>query len=197
MKDNKQRLFELMNKMDSNFKLNEDFNKFDEVKEVIKKQLEIADWNSKEGQAKRQQFARTVSDIYTQIEGYLKSSISNEDKAKQINGRLRGLTILSSIIGIAGVIFNTHFVGPNFGDIMNLDFGHVDIGGTFWLKLALFLFVLRCIHTVLSKGVSIARDFNSIWVFIKRLFSGNLLKEEPEGNNDFDLVKTLDSISFN
>jgi len=173
MKDSKQRLFELMGKLDSKFILNEDAplnnpdqennsnQEEDQIKKVLIEKLNILDWNSSDGQVKRKQLAQTIGTLSGQIVGFLSDSTTNEEKANNIKNKLNGGALISTIIGVGGVIFNSHFTGPaslseiwneGFSIIWEKGFGGFDIGGVFWLKLALFLFALKTIHSLLVKG---------------------------------------------
>jgi len=163
-----------------------------ELIDQLQQKLGIPDWNSPEGQAKRQQVAQQAGDTYQKVTGVLAASIDDQSKARKIQTLLKGSTILSIILGVRGALFNSHIIqqtlsqdglagklnqwfGTEFMDTA-IDLGGV--GGQFWLKLAIFLFVLRVLHKVLSKGSEIKQDARGLWNGIKNLFGGSKQMKE-------------------
>ena len=107
----KQRLFEVMGRLDGTFKPRlyegndaEDPNQYanpdagkeypnpsqkdnkedNQVREFLAQQLNILDWDSAEGQQKRKQVADAAMNAATQIENVVKSSVSGPEKAAKV-----------------------------------------------------------------------------------------------------------------
>jgi len=85
---------------------------------------------------------------------------------------------LSFCIGIWGAINNTIINKPKL-DIWHLDWqaGSIELGGTFWLKVAAFLFVLRVLHKIISTGTILFADITNFWKNIKTFFTGNIKED--------------------
>jgi len=202
-RDSRQRLFEVMGKLDTTFKykLNEgndvespteysnpEDNKIpqtsdnpqgdNKLKEFLKSQLNILDWDSQEGQQKRQQIADSAMRVATEIENAVKSSISGPEKAAKVQTVISGFGIASTLLGIWKLISNTHRETYGiFEKISNWLGGgdpltnHWVWGGTFWLKLAAFLLILKFIHKFLYKGSVLQNDIKGIWNYIKNVIN--------------------------
>jgi len=210
-KDNKQRLFEVMGKLDATFKprLNEvdapvnpnannpnasanpnannpqgnpqgseNPQEDNKIKEFLKKQLNILDWESQEGLQKRKQIADSVLNIAAQVEGAVKSSISGPEKAAKVQTLLTGTGILSTLIGLWRLLSNTHTVTYGiFEKFSNWVGGgealtnHIEWGGVFFLKVAAFLLILKVVHKLLYKGTVLKNDIGGIWNYIRSIIS--------------------------
>ena len=133
-----------------------------ELKELLKEvqdKLSIADFNSKEGINKRKEAAKKVGGAITKITSVVGSSMSQRKKSEQMQTLLKTLSIGSLIGGVYGLIKNSHMVKAGFLGLQS----HMEYGGTFLLKVALILFVLRIIHKILSKGGIFITDLSSLW----------------------------------
>jgi len=197
----KQRLFEVMGRLDGTFKPRlyegndaEDPNQYanpdagkeypnpsqkdnkedNQVREFLAQQLNILDWDSAEGQQKRKQVADAAMNAATQIENVVKSSVSGPEKAAKVQTLLTGTGIFSTLLGLWGLLSNTHRVTYSLLDkAKNWLHGgepltnHIEWGGTFFLKVAFLLLILKIIHKLLYKGTVLQNDVNSIWNYIR------------------------------
>ena len=125
-KDGKQRLFEVMGRLDPSFKiLNEDANLdtttdnvddntntttgIDEKNffDAVKEYLRIRDWSSEEAKTQIQKFGAILLSAYEKIITIINSTYEDEVKAKRISAVLKGSGVISFIIFIFKAVPST------------------------------------------------------------------------------------------
>jgi hypothetical protein len=220
-KDNKQRLFEVMGKLDKTFKprLNEgtetenpteyqnpEPKEDNQVKEFLKKQLNILDWDSSEGAKKREQVANTAMNAAQQIEETIKSSINNAEKAKKVQTIITASGILSTLIGLWQLLTNTHRVTYGLWEKFSNWVGggnpltnHIEWGGKFFLTLAAFLLILKFIHMFLRKGFVIKEEISKIWNYIRSVINAIIGKnkmQESFTTDEYNIVQEMLEYNF-
>jgi len=160
----------------------------------LQQSLNIPDWDSPEGKAKRKQIGEEIGNVFTKVVSVLSESITNREKAAKTHKILHGSSILALILGIRGFLKHiedivvktptTSWIKNAVGKVtefifgVNQDFQDVDLdwsqaGGQFWLKFAITLFILKIVHSMLSKGSEVSQDVGSIWSSIRGLFGRN------------------------
>lgn len=147
------------------------------AKEKIQKEFKIPDWNSEEGKKMRKEAADKIGNAATNITDIWTSSLESREKAGKMQKFLKTLQWGSLVFGIWRLVTATHHVSTSFWQKLGGDFGHWEIGGVFWLKVAVFLFILRIIHLILSKGMIFFKDIKDAWASIKKVFNDNSAKE--------------------
>jgi hypothetical protein len=157
----------------------------DGAQEKIQKEFKIPDWNSEEGKKLRAEAAKKVGNAATNITEIWSSSLKTKEKANKMQSFLKTLQWGSLAVGIWRLVSATHFVSSSFFDKFRGDFGHWDLGGVFWLKVAVFLFILRIIHLILSKGGIFFEDLKNAWKAIKKIFQSPEVKECFISLNDY------------
>jgi hypothetical protein len=148
-----------------------------ELKVLLKEvqdQLKIENFNSKEGINKRREALKKVGEASSKIAGVIGSSLSRREKAAKMQKILGTLSIASLVGGIYGLIKNSHIVKTGFLGLQS----HMEYGGTFLLKAALILFILKIIHKILSKGGIFLKDLSGLWKDTKE----NVNKDVKESN---------------
>ena len=147
----------------------------EDLKNKISKEFNINDWDSNEGKKIKEALKNAIINI-TKV---IKSSITNREKSLKIQSYLKGLTWISALNGIWKFISETTLNKPKF-NIFKLDFdisNVINLGPTFWLKVALILLILRIIHKIISTSGIIVQDIIDTWKFIKNIFKKNIVNE--------------------
>jgi len=147
----------------------------EKLSELIKAELKISD--GEKGVERRKKIASTVKQVSQNILKVLGSTLSNKEKAKKIRNLMKNGTWLSAVVGVWNIVSKTTVNVPGVKDIVsaNIDITSIiEIGPTFWLKVAAILFLLRIIHKIVSTGVIVTNDIKGTWNGIKNVFKVNL-----------------------
>ena len=186
-KDTKERLFEVMSKIDPTFKMNLNEAADTQTNQVIndvKNDLGIDDWDSPDGINKRKQAAYTVFDYITKIKELMKKGASNTELGRIINKMLQIGWLGAAIKGVLSFIdgIKKYGVGDAAGDIVTHGYNkalsffhlgggaHTEIGNIvnnteFWMHVAIILLALQILHSILIKG-------GRMWGDLKYFFNG-------------------------
>jgi hypothetical protein len=151
----------------------------EELKDKIQQEFNIPDWDSEEGKEKRNEVANAAKNAITNITDAVKSSLTNREKARKVQSYLKGISWMSAVGGVWSFLAGTTLNKPEFSfRTFDVDLSHVvELGPTFWIKVALILFTLRIIHKIVSTGGIIIKDMMGLWKFIKNLFKEKVVKE--------------------
>jgi hypothetical protein len=163
----------------------------DGAQETIQKEFKIPEWNSEEGKKIRIETAKKINNAAANITEIWSSSLKTKEKAGKMQTFLKTLQYGSIAVGIWRLIGHTHYLSSSFFDKFKGDFGHWEIGGVFWLKVAAFLFILRIIHLILSKGGIFFQDIKNAWQAVKKIFQDKNVQESFVSLNDYKNLQLI------
>jgi len=147
-------------------------------KEVVQKEFKIKEFESPNGIKKRKSILKTTKIVSSNILKILTSSLSKREKAKRIQNILQNFTYMSAMGGLWQTFSKSSFQIPSALDILKgEDINFIDIGPTFWLKVAAILLIIKIIHKIISSGVIFIKDIKTTWQKIKNLFKENIVNE--------------------
>lgn len=159
----------------------------------IAKQFNIPEWSSEKGKKKRTDLSIALKNAASNINKLLLSSLNNKEKAKKVRDYLKGAGWVSGLWGVWKFITESSIHTPKI-DLRNLsiDFtSAIELGPTFWLKVAILLFALRIIHKIISSGVLVINDFVWIWKWVKNIFKENVINESYMSFKEYKQCKIL------
>lgn len=142
--------------------------KIKKMKEMILEKFPIVDPKSEHGSEQRKKVVETIGTISENVMNIWLSSLQKVEKFKKIQTYLKGITWVNLIIGIGGLIFNTHFHWLSAPEL----------GGMTWLGIALVVFIIRMIHKVVFYKNIITNDIMKLWNITKKEVSNGEPKNE-------------------
>jgi len=145
----------------------------------INDNFDVPDWASEEGKEKRLELSTALKNAMVNIGKLLGSSLSNKEKAKKVRDYLKNAGWISGLWGVWKFITESSINSPKIDlKSLSIDFSNViELGPTFWLKVAVLLFAIRIVHKIVSTGVLVVNDFVWIWKWIKNIFKENVTNE--------------------
>ena len=174
----------------------------EKYKEIVKDKFKIKDFDSEEGKKQRNTILQSISVVFKELVKLIGSTLSNKEKAKKIQNYLKGVGILTTIGGIYQAISGLNITLPSFSKLfkgeLNLDdVTHmVEFGPSFWLKVALFLLVLKIVHKIISSGTIFVKDIGNTWKGIKKFYKKVIWKDMNENEKflsrqEYEYLKLL------
>ena len=155
----------------------------------VKDEFGIKDWNSEEGKEQRQKVAKDLASTYEKIMVALRSTVSDDKKAEVIKKIITGSMYAAIIFGLWNVVH------PDWSYLIDREiFGHdlsilkikPDWGDAFrWGGIAVFLFMLRFVHSVLVTGRAVKENIKKM---LNSIFGGIFKKKDESFELDENLL---------
>lgn len=131
-------------------------------------------WNDRDGIERRKKLIQEVETLGRGITKILDEPTEKKKKAERINKFLKGSQYVSLFLGVIGLLKHSYFDTPSLGDFVTGAQRTVEFhpGGTFWLEIAVFIFVIRIILKIVKFGMSIdtsgiSKTWNNVKEYVR------------------------------
>jgi len=165
------------------------------IKDKILTEIGVKDWDSDEAKLKRKEIATSLGDTIEGVSDAVNSTLTNRKKGKRLRAILNGSAYISLVLGVWQYFTKMSLQWPElrFWEKGGIDLDIID-SPTFWLQIAILLFLLRIIHKVVSTGTLLGADVKNIWTKIKNFFSSKKKESTNESlNEEFnDVIEFID-----
>ena len=149
----------------------------EKVKEVIAKSQDFAveEWNDPENKRKLESLAEKIKSILSKIKSAGVKFFSDPEKIKGLINTLQLGKYAALVKGIWDLVFAS---GATFGWSGMLPTASYTIGGVFFLKLALFIFVLQIVLKILNGALSLGSILGGMKAFVKSIIDLFISKDD-------------------